>query len=267
MRQQPKATPRLAFLLSALLLALGAFVGSAGDALADKTKAELEAEAAAHRARGACQGAYPGWLRGVVAGYTGSVASPVGNASFVLEFVPTPEVLQTPDERLGWGDGLQEGFKAGVAYGVELGKAARTPNSNVETMNRATEQLHAYIAAQCGGLIAALDWDTTMMNRNRTLTIASLNESQLAMSLAATANQLAVGTENLARCAREAEAKGDRAAAMRCRAEAQSSAHLTASFTAMAKSHAAQREEAVQAVIDAEAAAEKARKAAADTGG
>ncbi|MBS0246796.1 MAG: hypothetical protein JSR61_09255 [Proteobacteria bacterium] len=253
--------------MSALLLASGLLIAGVGGAFADKTKAELQAEAAAHRARGACQGAYPGWLRGVVAGYTGSAASPVTDASFILDSVPTPDVLQTPDERLGWGDGLQEGFKAGVAYGVELGKAARTPNSNTEVMNRATEQLHAFITNQCGGLIAPLDWDTTMMNNNRTLTITSLNETQLAMTLAATVNQIAVTTENLARCAREAEAKGDQAAAMRCRAEAKSSAQLAANLNEMVKSHAAQREEAVQAVNDAQASAEKARKAADDTGG
>src|SRR3569623_490186 len=191
MTQQRQTAPRAALALT-ILLALGIFAGSAGHAVADKTKAELEAEAAAHRARGACQGAYPGWLRGVVAGYTGWVAGPVQDASFILKFVPTPEVLETPDEKLGWGDGLQEGFKAGAAYGAELGKAARTPNSSTEIMNRATEQLHAFITNQCGGLSAPLDWDTTMMNTNRTLTITSLNESQLAMHLAATVNQIAI---------------------------------------------------------------------------
>ena len=96
----------------------------------------------------------------------------------------------------------------------------------------------------------------------------SLNEAQLAMSLAASANQIAIGTENLARCAREAEAKGDRAAALKCRAEAKASARLAAGLADMAKSHeAAGRSEAAIAVRDAKDAAEKARKAADDAGG
>ena len=267
MTQQRKTAPRVALRLSALFIALGVFASSAGYALADKTEAELEAEVEAHRARGACQGAYPGWLRGVVSGYTGSVGSPVTDASIVIQLVPTPEALQTPAERLGWGDGLQVGFSAGVDYGVELGRAARTSEFNGATMNHAIERLHAFTAAQCGDLIPPLDWDTTMMNQNQTLTLTSLKESYFAMERAANANEFAVGAENAARCAREAEAKGNQAEALKCRAEAKELAERTVNFAELTKSHAAQREEAVQAVNDAEAAVERARKAADDTGG
>lgn len=218
--------------------------------------------------RGACQGAYPGWLRGVVDGYNGLAASPVANATLVLTKVPLPLVLTTPDEKLGYGDGLTEGFKLGVDYGVELGRAARAPKSSTETMNRATEGLGAYITLHCGALIAALDWNTTIMNEAGTSTIASLNEAQIVMSLAASANQIAIGTENLAQCAREAEAKGDKPAAMKCRAEAQSSAQIAAGFADMAQARAAAGlEEATQAIMDAQAAAERAKKSAEDAGG
>ena len=62
--------------------------------------------------------------------------------------------------------------------------------------------------------------------------------------------------------------KGDQAAAIEFRASAQVSARLAANFAQMARSHAATgREEAVQAIIDAEAAADRARKAAESAGG
>lgn len=260
-------TTRRAVIAPTILLALGVFAGSAGNAVADKTKAELEAEAAAHRARGACQGAYPGYIRGIVDAYTGLVAGPILDVSFVLKNVPTPEALKTPDERLGWGDGLQEGYKAGLDYGMELGKAARSPTFKIEAMNEATERLHAYTMAQCGDMIPELDWDTTMMNPNRTLTLTSLTLAYFAMERAANANEFAVGAENAARCAREAEAKGDQAGAQNCRAEARKLAESTVDFAEMAKGFAGQREEAVQAVADAEAAVEKAKKAADDAGG
>ncbi|MCW5693329.1 MAG: hypothetical protein KIT48_13300 [Pseudolabrys sp.] len=264
MTQQRQTAPRAALALT-LLLALGMFAGSASDALADKTEAELKAEL--RRARGACQGAYPGWLRGIVDAYTGLVAGPVLDVSFVLKKVPTPEALKTPDERLGWGDGLQAGYKAGLDYGMELGKAARTPTFKIEAMNEASERLNAYTTAQCGAMIPELDWDTTMMNTNRTLTLTSLTLAYFAMERAANANEFAVGAENAARCAREAEAKGDQTGAQNCRAEARKLAESTVDFAEMAKGFAGQREEAVQAVVDAEAAVEKARKAADDAGG
>ena len=261
-------TTRRAVIAPTILLALGVFAGSAGNAVADKTKAELEAEAAAHRARGACQGAYPGWLRGVVDGYNGTAASPVENKTLIKLSIPTPEVLKPGDERLGWGDGLEEGHRLGVEYGVELGKAARTPESNTAKMDDATTKLGNYIKLHCGGLIAPLDWDAIAMDDRGTTTITSLNEAQLTMSLAASANQIAIGTENLARCAREAEAKGDQVAAAKCRAEAKASAHIAIGFADMAKSHeAAGRAEAAIAVRDAKDAADKAKKAADDAGG
>lgn len=254
--QAPSAIRRL----SPVIIALGAFAWSAGAALADRDSPAFH--------RGACQGAYPGWLRGVVDGYNGSATSPVENKTLILLSIPTPEVLRPGDERLGWGDGLEVGHKLGVAYGVELGKAARTPKSSTETMDQSATALGNYIQFHCGALIAPLDWDTTVMDDRGTTTIASLNEAQLTMSLAASANQIAISTEDLARCAREAEAKGDWPAAFKCRAEAKASARIVVSFADMARSHeAAGRAEAAVAVRDAQDAAEKARKAADDTGG
>lgn len=218
--------------------------------------------------RGACQGAYPGWLRGVVDGYNGLASSPVTDATSILVKVPNPEALSSADEKLGYGDGLMVGFKLGVDYGVELGRAARTPKSNTQTMNRSAEALLAYISFHCGDLIAALDWAKTPMNQAGASTIASFNEAQIIMSLAASANQIAISTEDLARCAREAEAKGDQAAALKCRAGAKSSAQIAAGFADMARSHAAAGlEEATQAVMDAQSAADRAKKSADDTGG
>ena len=242
------------------VMALCVSMGAATVARADRDSPQFH--------RGACEGAYPGWLRGVVDGYNGLAASPVADATSVLVKVPLPDVLTSADEKTGYGDGLMEGFKLGVAYGVELGRAARTPDSSTSVMNRSTEGLGAYIALHCGALIAPLDWDTTMMNQAGTSTITSLNEAQIVMSLAASANQISISTENLARCAREAETKGDKLAALKCRAGAQSSAQIVADFADTAQAHAAAaREEAVQAIIDAQAAAERAKKAAEDTGG
>ncbi len=260
MTHQRKTSPRANHALCAMLVAISAFVCNAGAALADRDSPAFH--------RGACQGAYPGWLRGVVDGYNGSATSPVENKTLILLSVPTPEVLKPGDERLGWGDGLQEGHKLGVDYGVELGRAARTPESDSKKMDQATTALGNYIKSHCGGIVAPLDWDKTVMDDRRTTTITSLNEAQLTMSLAASANQIAIGAENLARCAREAEAKGDLAAAVKCRVEAKASARIAVGFADMARSHeAAGGMEAVVAVRDAQDAAEKARKAAADGGG
>ena len=268
MRHQRKTTLRVALGMSALLLASGLLIAGVGGALADKTKAELEAEAAAHRARGACQGASPGWLRGVVDGYNGAATSPVENKTLIKLSIPTPEVLKPGDERLGWGDGLEEGHRLGVDYGVELGKAARTPESNTATMDVVSSLFGFFFVFFCVGLFVLLVWVATVMDDRGTTTITSLNEALLTMSLAASANQIAIGTENLARCAREAEAKGDQAAALKCRAEAKASAQIAAGLADMARSHeAAGRAEAAVAVRDAKDAAEKARKAADDTGG
>ena len=218
--------------------------------------------------RGACKGAYPGWLRGVADGYNGLSTSPVTDPSIVLPRVPTPESLKPGDERLGWGDGMKAGYKAGVDFGVELGRAARTPQSYPPKMEQATEQLHAYVQTHCAGRVAALDWETTFMNKRGSSTVASLNEAQVAMGLASNANQAALGAEELARGAREAEAKGDQLVALKFRAAAQVSAQLAGNLAEMARSHAATgQEEAVQAIIDAQAAAERGRKAAESAGG
>lgn len=218
--------------------------------------------------RGACKGAYPGWLRGVADAYNGLATLPIENGTLILTRVPTPESLAMGDERLGWGDGLMEGFKLGVAYGVELAKAARAPESNADKMKNATDAFGAYLQMHCGKHPAALDWNTTVMDNKGNATVTSLNEAQLAMHLASSANQLAISAEKLALGAQDAEAKGDHPAAMTFRASAKGSAHLAASFADMAQSHAAGgREEAVQAIIDAKAAAERAKKAADNAGG
>jgi hypothetical protein len=255
-----RGTSAVAPLSAFAAIALCASIWGASEALADQNTPQFH--------RGACQGAYPGWLRGVVDGYNGLSTSPVADSSSVLQKVPTPKVLQSGDERLGYGDGLKEGFKLGVDFGVELAKAARTPDSDSLRMDRATAQLHAYTKRHCGDLVAALDWNTTFMNAAETSTVASLNEAQVAMGLASNANQAALGAEEMARGAREAEAKGDQLAALKFRAAAQVSAQLAANLAQMARSHAVTgREEAVQAIIDAEAAADRARKAAESAGG
>lgn len=255
-----RGTRTAAGLAAVAAIAFCTAVWAGGDALADDRTPQYHS--------GACQGAYPGWLRGLVDGYNDLSSSPVEDASGILKRVPTPTTLGLGDERLGFGDGLQAGFRAGVDYGVELGKAARAPQSNAERMSQATAALDAYILAHCGNPLGALDWNTTFMNESRTSTIASLNEAQVAMSLAAHTNQAAIAAEKLARGAQEAEAKGDLPAAMKYRAAAQVSARLAANFAQMARSHAATGlEEAVQAIIDAEAAAERAAKALESAGG
>lgn len=247
-------------LLASAAIALSASLWPATDAAADQDTPQFH--------RGACQGAYPGWLRGVADGYNDLASRPVKDASGVLQKVPTPAVPAPGDERLGFGDGLQAGFKLGVEFGVELAKAARTADSDSLRMDKATAQLGTYIKRHCGELVATLDWETTFMNAAGTSTVASLNEAQVAMSMAAHANQAAIGAEKLVRGAQEAEAKGDRLAAIRFRAAAQASAQLATNFAGMARSHAATgREEAVQAIIDAQAAADRARKAVEGAGG
>lgn len=244
----------------ATIFALFASIGVATPALADRGSPQYH--------RGACEGAYPGWLRGMVDGYHDLSAGTKENPTTIRLRVPTPDALTSADERLGYGDGLEAGFKIGVTYGVELGKAARTSDSDAEKMARQGAEFRGYIQSHCGDLTAALDWNATYMNEARSSTVASLNEAQLAMHLAATANQLAIGAENMARDAKEAAAKGDQAVVMALRAAAQSSVQTAAGFAQMAKSHAAAgREEAVQAIIDAQAAADRARKAADSIGG
>lgn len=217
--------------------------------------------------RGACQGAYPGWLRGVVDGYH-ELSMPSGDPTGVLAKVPTPAVLTSADERLGYGDGLMAGFTLGMGYGAELGRAARTADFNTEKMGQMTAQFQTYVATHCGDLVAALDWNTTFMNAAGTSTVASLNESQLAMHFAVSANQEAIAAEASARRALEAKAEGDEQAALKFREAAQLAAQLAGEFAQMAKSHAATgREEAVQAIIDAQAAADRAKKAAESTDG
>ena len=241
-------------------IALGASMWGAVDALADQDSSDFH--------RGACEGAYPGWLRGLVDGYNELATSPVTDASSVLPRIPTPKSLKPGDERLGWGDGLKTGYTAGVNFGAELGRSARTPNSDPPKMAQAMAQFDAYLKIHCGDLVAALDWETTFMNQRESSTVASLNEAQVAMGNAQQANQAALAAEEMARGAREAEAKGDHPAASQFRRAAQVSAEVAANLAQMARSHAAAgREEAVQAIIDADAAAERARKAAESAGG
>lgn len=241
-------------------IALCTSIWGASEALADQRSSEFH--------RGACEGAYPGWLRGLVDGYNELSTSPVTDPSIVLPRVPTPKSLKPGDERLGWGDGLKTGFKAGVDFGAELGRSARTPNSDPPKMAQATAQFDAYLQIHCGDLVAALDWETTFMNQAGTSTVASLNEAQVAMGLAQQANQAALAAEEMARGAQQAEAKGDHPAALQFRRAAQVSAEVAANLAQMARGHAAAgREEAVQAIIDAQAAAGRAKKAAEGAGG
>jgi hypothetical protein len=65
-------------------------------------------------------------------GYHDLSAGPEENPTTIRQRVPTPEGLTSADERLGYGDGLEAGFKLGVAYGVELGKAARMTDTNLQ---------------------------------------------------------------------------------------------------------------------------------------
>ena len=180
---------------------------------------------------------------------------------------PVPESITSADEQLGYKEGLQGTFAFGVAYGVELGKAARTDDSSTAIMNQATEDLGAYVSNHYGYLTPYLDWDNTFLNASRTATATRLNAAQMAMHHAAAANQLAVGAEASARDARQAEAKGDHPAALSHRLTARSGAQIASGFAEMARSNAATgREEAVQAIIDAEAAAERAKEAADSAG-
>jgi len=212
---------------------------------------------------GACKGAYAGWLRGVVDGYHDLSGSPVENPSSVLLRIPTPAVLSPGDERLGFGDGLQEGFKLGVDYGVELGRGARTTDVDSEKMAQLTAQFQAYVRTHCITPATALDWDQTFMNDRGTSTVTSLNEAQVAMHAAVSANQMAVAAEESARYAHEAEARGDRSAVQAFRESARFHARTSADFAQLARNQAAAgREEAVQPIMDAEAAAERAKKAA-----
>lgn len=244
----------------AALAALFASPWGATVALADRDTPEFHS--------GACKGAYPGWLRGVADGYNDLSKSPVENASNVLLRVPTPETLSPGDERLGFGDGLQEGFKLGVDYGVRLGKGARTQESDSEGLGRLTAQFQAYVEAHCGVSSGALDWDTTFMNDRGTSTVTSLNEAQVAMHYAVSANQMAISAESMVDYAREAEARGDQSAVQAFREAAELHARTSADFARLAEGQAAKGlEEAVQAIMDAQSAAERAKKAAESIGG
>jgi hypothetical protein len=249
-----------AFAAIALCTGLFAALPAAGDPLAEKRIAKVH--------RGACLGAYPGWLRGVVDGYNGLAANPVQDPSIVLPIVPVPKAVEPGPESLGFGNGLKAGYSAGVPFGVELARAARTPESDSAAMDRATAAFDAYVKAHCGDLVAALDWETTFMNQRESATVASLNAAKDAMVSAMQANLAAIGAEKLARGAREAEARGDPAAASAFWNAARFSAQTAADFAEVARSHAATGlEEAVQAIIDAKAAADRARKAVEGTGG
>lgn len=244
----------------AVLVALFASPWGATGAWADRDSPEFHS--------GACKGAYPGWLRGVVDGYNDLSKSPVENASNVLLRVPTPEALLPGDERFGFGDGLQEGFKLGVDYGVRLGKGARTRESDSEGLGRLTAQFQAYVEAHCGVSSGALDWDTTFMNDRGTSTVTSLNEAQVAMHYAVSANQMAISAESMVDYAREAEARGDQSAVQAFREAAELHARTSADFARLAEGQAAKGlEEAVQAIMDAQSAAERAKKAAESIGG
>ena len=155
--------------------------------------------------------------------------------------IPTTESLKAGDERLGWGDGLRGGYKAGVDFGVELGRAARTPNFS----RRSTWIRRRNSSTPTGNSIAPAGlrlWSgkvTILMDQKRTSTVASLNEAQVAMGLASNANQAALGAEEMARGARVFLMKGDKLAAIKFRAAAQVSAELAGNLAGMAKSHAA----------------------------
>lgn len=218
----------------------------------------------AMRLNGACKGSYPGWLRGVVDGYNNLTSSPVENPTLVLERVPTPEALSKGAERLGFGDGLKDGFSLGVAYGTELARAARTRDDVSQQMAEITARYQAYVREHCSGPgTTTLDWDTTFMNNRGTSTVTSLNEAQIAMHHAAIANQMANAAEDAARDAQEAQARGDQAVFQALRDTARLQARTAEDFAKLAKGQAAAGlEEATQAIIDAQSSAERARKAA-----
>jgi hypothetical protein len=267
----PVATPSLiVHKMMRILAPLSAFSATVAlcVGLWGATAALADPQDTAEFRKGACAGAYPGWLRGKVDGYNEMIRGPVTDPSSILPRAPTPKSLTTANERLGYGDGLKAGFKAGVDYGVELGRAARTPDSNTRKMDQALAEFDAYLRSHCGDSPAGLDWNTTFMNDRGSATVASLNEAQVAMHLAAGANQAAIVAEKSARGAQEAEAKGDQPVALKFRLTAQLSAQTAASLAEMARSHAATGlEEAIQAINDAQAAADRARKSADSAGG
>lgn len=243
------------FLFAPLVsIALGFTPFTADDAFADENSPE--------RRIGACTGAYPGWLRGVVDGYYDVRRSPVEDASLILPLIPSPEWLSKGDQRLGFGDGLQEGFKLGVAYGVELANAARTPNPPTDKLAELTAQFQSYVQAHCTEPATGHDW-SEITSAQGTWTLTSLNEAQIAMHFASSANQMAIAAENAARYAQDAKARGDWSALRAFQDAARLHSQTAEEFARLAEGQLAKgREEAIQPIIDAQKAAERARKAA-----
>lgn len=239
-----------------IAISVGAMTAHAAPVAADEDSPQFN--------RGACEGAYPGWLRGMVDGYHDLAGSSVEDPRIVIEMVPMPEWITSEDEDLGYQVGLMAGYTLGIAYGVELGKGAREVEYHSEKMVQTTEAFHNHVQKYCGDLTAAaVDWKTTFMNHANTSTVASLNEAQIAMHFAVSANQMAIGTENMVGYAREAQARGDLSALQAFRDAARLHARTAADFARLAEGQATGgREEAVQPIMDAQSAAERAKKAA-----
>ncbi|UIJ72684.1 hypothetical protein [Aurantimonas sp. HBX-1] len=244
-----------------ILLAFCAAIAGASVAIADQHDTQ-------RFNRGACAAAYPGWVRGLVDAYNEAA---IQDPEFVLTKVPVPASYKaTPAEELGYRVGLMAGHVLGLQYGEELGRGARTPDAEAdfEKMADSTRKLEQHVKQYCGDLAAGLDWETTQMDEAGTATVASLHEAQLAMHLALTTNQEAAGAERAARGVREAEAKGEHAEADAWREVARTTAGWSEDFAKMTKGRAAAgRDEALRALSDATAAADRARKAVEDAGG
>lgn len=251
-RRARAATHRWSLLIA---VSIGAMIVHAAPLVADEGSPQFN--------RGACEGTYPGWLRGMVDGYHDLAGNSVDDPRIVIEKVPMPEWITSEDEDLGYQVGLMAGYTLGIAYGVELGKGAREAEYHSEKMVQLTEAFQNHVQEYCGDLTAAVDWNATFMNHAKTSTVTSLNEAQIAMHFAVSANQMAISAENMVSYAREAQAKGDLSAVQAFRDAALLHARTAADFARLAEGQAAGgREEAVQPIMDAQSAAERAKKAA-----
>ncbi|MDE3175688.1 MAG: hypothetical protein KGM15_06195 [Pseudomonadota bacterium] len=207
--------------------------------------------------RGACEGAYPGYLRGVVDGYNEL-------SQRRMDAIPNPAALAAGDETLGYRAALWAGYGIGLSYGMALAKAARGDGEIPrDEMMQPGLRLNDYLAKHCGVAPAGLEPGAVPLNQTGAATAATLNEAQIAMSIAYWANQSALVAEKMARGAREAEAKGDKDLFLKFRDAARTSAQQAANFAQQARAYSRTgKEEAVPAINDAQAAAERARKAA-----
>lgn len=215
--------------------------------------------------KGVCEAVVPGWLRGVADGYNGFPDRTVQGG---LGVIPVPAELASEDSIAGYRYGLTGGYAYGLDFGKRLADQARAAEpAGDDEMSRDQLELKNLLDRYCE-VPQSLEWSAIPLNPDGSTTAASLHDAQLAMAWAVQANIAAAGAEKAARAVREAEAKGDQASAAILRASAQSIAGYAATSAQTAGTYAATgREEATQAIIDAQAAAARAKKAAESVAG